>query len=253
MKLAIMQPYFFPYIGYFQCIHAVDRYILYDNVNIARNKWVAGNKIIVSGEPKRIQLDLKYKSSLKKIKDINLSDSNRLVNKLLRSFYFSYSRSTYFEEIYPFMESLLVYETHSLSEFNCNAITEISKILDIDTEIIQSSSRYDDIEERLNQNPIENDYYSKYNLEEPSVMKLRVLEICSQEKATTYINAIGGQELYLKPDFKQNNIDLFFVKTKAYSYKQRSKEFHPHLSIIDILFSCGIQGTKELLTQYELI
>lgn len=253
MKIGVMQPYFFPYIGYFQCIHAVDKYILYDNINFIKKQWVNRNQILINKQPEFFSIDLIGKSSFKKIKDVQIFEGNNWRRKIIKILTLNYRKTPYYKEILPFLEFLINYECVFLSQFNQHSICEIVKLLNIKSEIISNSSLYSSIEDKLNESNLEELYSSKYKLEEYSSKNLRILEICKQENSTIYINAIGGQKLYNKEEFKNNGIELFFIKTLDYSYKQKADTFHPHLSIIDVLFNNGIKGTQELITNYELI
>jgi hypothetical protein len=252
-KIAIMQPYFFPYIGYFQGIHAVEKYILYDNLNFIKEQWVHRNRILITREPRYFGLNLAQKSSFKKIRETELVTNPSWRRKNLKTLFLSYKSSAYFDEIYPVLEALMMYETNSLSEFNSNVIIQIAAMLGISTEIIPNSSDYVEIEEKLSDMDSLHALRQKYKLTEYTTKVLRILEICSLENATTFVNAIGGQSLYDKNEFQQNGIQLLFVNTHDYTYNQDSSKFHPHLSIIDVLFHCGVEGTKKMIQNYTLI
>jgi hypothetical protein len=253
MKIAVMQPYFFPYIGYFQCIHAVDTYILFDNLNFIKKKWVHRNRILINGQPNYLMVNIAQKSSYKKIREITLIDDTFWRKKNLKKIFLSYKSASYFDEIYPLIESMMLYDSQSLAEFNANLIQQICSALEINTRIIPNSTPYDFIEEKL-ANPSSLDVYKQqYQLNDYSLKVVRILELCMFEKASTFVNAIGGQTLYKIDEFKKNGIDLLFVNTHDYAYQQHSTIFHPHLSIIDVLFHCGIEGTKKMIPNYSLI
>jgi hypothetical protein len=254
MKLAVMQPYFFPYIGYFQCIHAADKYILYENLDYITEGWMHRNRILVkNSKPVYINARINGKSSSKKISEIALDQSPQWKKKLLHSVMLNYRGSHYFEEVYPLVETLVNGNQQFLFEYNAAIIKGISRFLDIETEIISDNSGYLALEERLEKMD-EKDYALFPQLTTRPVKKVaRVLEMCAAEKATVFLNAIGGRELYLKDEFKNYGIDLFFIKTGAITYPQFSREFYPHLSVIDALMHKGKEGTKELLNDYELV
>jgi len=248
-----MQPYFFPYLGYFQCIHAVDRYILYDNINYIKEQWVHRNRILINMSPRYLRLVLVKKSSFIKIRDTKLVANPSWRKENLKSLFLGYKSAPYFDQVYPVMESLMMYDTDSLSDFNSIAIIQIATLLEIPTKIVPNSASYFDIEEKL-ANPESLEVLTKkYRLTDYAQKKLRIFEICSKENATTFINAIGGQELYHKSEFLQNGIQLLFVNSHDYTYDQNSDQFHPHLSIIDVLFHCGVEGTKKMIPNYTLI
>jgi hypothetical protein len=255
MKLAIMQPYFFPYIGYFQCIHAADKYILYENLDYITEGWMHRNRILVkNSQPVYINARLSGKSSNKKISEIALDPSPQWKRKLLNSIQLNYGGSAYFEEVFPLIQNLVNGPHELLFEYNAAIIRGISSFLGIDTEIVSRNSNYLSLEEQLE--TIDGNNYGSFphlELTRPIKKVARVLEICAAEKAAVFLNAIGGQELYSKDEFKAYGIDLFFIKTGNIHYPQFSREFYPHLSVIDVLMHNGKQGTKELLNNYELV
>ncbi len=230
MKLAIMQPYFFPYIGYFQLIHAVEKFVFYDDVNFIKNGWINRNRILGNHEAQYFTVHLKNASSFKPINEIFFTDNRK---KLIKTIAQNYIKAPFFKDINPIIEKVLTHQTELMSELAILSITEIANYLDIKTNFETSSQKYSDTR----------------GIDKTD----RVITICQRNNAKNYINPIGGQELYSKEDFLKQNIDLFFIKTGEYSYNQNSINFIPHLSIIDILMNCGKEGTKELLTKYHLI
>lgn len=255
MKLAIMQPYFFPYVGYFQAIHAVDKYILYENLDYITEGWMHRNRILVKNQnPIYINAHIVGKSSNKKIKEIELVQNNSWKKKTLNSISLNYRGSNFYDETFALIEPLILNDPKYLFEFNANIIKKISIYLDLKTQIISSNKNLEQLEHDLNTID-KNDYSIFPELKKTMPIKkvARVLKICEIEKATVFINAIGGMELYTKDEFKKYNIDLFFIETKPYSYKQFSNNYFPHLSIIDVLMHNGKTGTMEILKNYNLI
>ncbi len=254
MKLAIMQPYFFPYIGYFQAINAVDKYILYDNLNYIKEGWVHRNRILINGKPSYTLAQVQHKSSHKKIAEIALVEDNRWKLKLLKTLFLSYKSASFFDEIYMLIETILKKEVETLSEFNSNSIQTIANYLEIKTEISSDCSPYFALEKKLEAEILSKENFPEIQSEKMIHKVIRVLEICKHEKAKTFVNAIGGQELYYKDEFRNNGIELYFVQTLSHQYKQNSSnQFVPNLSIIDVLMNCGKQQTKQLLNEYTLL
>ena len=255
MKLAIMQPYFFPYIGYFQCIKAVDKYILYENVDYIRKGWMHRNRVLIKDHmPVYINVPIVEKSSHKKIYEIQIDPSSVWKKKLLKLLVMNYKGSHYFNEVFPVIENLINTEETLLFKYNSELTKGISHFLDIQTEIVSENSNYLPLEEMLN--GIDDNNYHEFPellVTKPLKKAARILKICSAEDATTYINAIGGEELYSKEEFKAYGVELSFLKTQPFSYPQFSKSFHPYLSVIDVLMHNGKEGTKRLLTQYDLV
>jgi hypothetical protein len=236
MKLAIMQPYLFPYIGYFQLINAVDKFVIYDDVNFIKQGWINRNTILVQEKRYLFTVPLINQSSFSKINEIFVN--NNLYNswraKTLRTLEQSYKKAPFFKEIYDLVVNVLDIdmEVIDIATLARKSLLETSKYLDINTEFVFTSSIY------------ENQELSG---------KTRVIDICRKEKALQYINPIGGQELYDRESFRRNELELSFIKTLPLEYKQFKNEFAPWLSIIDVLMFNSIEETKLLLNKYELV
>lgn len=234
MKLAIMQPYFFPYIGYFQLISAVQKFVIYDDVNFIKGGWINRNRILENGKPGYINIEMQQPSPNKKINEVGISIETHWKKKLLKKIEFNYRRRPFFNESYFIIEEVLTCDSNNLSQFITNSIIKISQFLDIKTEIVKTSQVYN------------NQHLSG---------EARVLDICVKEGAGVYINPIGGLELYKKSSFRDRGVDIFFLKSHIIEYDQfgRDSLFYPHLSIIDVLMCCGKNRTKEFLSRFELI
>ncbi|MEI6696150.1 MAG: WbqC family protein [Bacteroidota bacterium] len=251
MKLAIMQAYFFPYLGYFQLINAVDKFLLYENISFRKESWMTRNRILAAkSKPFYIRLCVKSKSSNKKISEIKIVDQKWKLS-LLKNIHHNYKFCEYYHEVMPLLEKIIHTETDSLHTYNSKTICMLAELLGITTIIEYSNTRYLNLEKELHLK------YPKQKTEEPlQTMERkteRIISIARQEKADVFINAIGGSFLYSKPEFTENNLNLFFISTKDYKYQQSSRDFFQDLSIIDVLLNCGIEGTKELLNQFELV
>ncbi|GAX62970.1 hypothetical protein SCALIN_C45_0128 [Candidatus Scalindua japonica] len=229
MKLAIMQPYLFPYVGYFQLINAVDTFVIYDDVNYIKQGWINRNYILINGKKHLISLGVNGASSFKLINEIKIG-TNR--DKLVKTIFQSYIKAPYFEEVFPVIKESLLFQDDNLAKYITNNLKKIADILNIKTEFIVSSG-------------LENDK----NLKGQD----KVLDICKMLKTSTYINATGGYELYSREKFKKNHIDLYFIKAKKITYKQFNNDFVPNLSIIDLLMFNSRSEVQRLLNEYELV
>lgn len=232
MKLGIMQPYFLPYIGYWQLMNAVDKYVVYDDVNFIKRGWINRNRIVVNNEPAYINLPIEKGSQNKKINEIYICRDDRFINAELRKIKLSYAKTPFYEDIYPLCEEIFLTDSEKLVDVILNSFKIINEYLDIHTELILSSELHKQ---------------SELKGEE------KIINICECLQATTYINAIGGRDLYSKQHFKDKNIKLAFLKTKEIVYKQKSMEFIPSMSILDILMNVSKDEIKQLLDRYELI
>lgn len=256
MKLAIMQPYFFPYIGYFQAIDAVDKYILYSNVKFSKRSWMNRNTILMkNGSTISITAPLLRQSSsslILSVKIINNLDWKRI---LLKTIYLNYKGAAFFDEVYPFIESVIYKSFEYLYQMNGYLIESICKFIGINTIIeYENLEKYFELEQQLLE--IDENNYSKFQYmkkTKPEKKVARILEICKYENANLYVNAIGGQALYSKDEFSEYGIDLRFIKMEVFNYPQFNQDFHPNLSIIDVLMHIGSDRTRCLIQKYTLV
>ncbi|HLA56997.1 MAG TPA: WbqC family protein [Flavobacterium sp.] len=231
MKTAIMQPYLFPYIGYFQLIDSVDTFVVYDDVNFIKKGWINRNNILVNGQSHMFTMPLKDASQNKLISEISISESDW--NKdLLKTIALAYKKAPYFPEVFVLVESILMSGEINLAKFIANSLRRICSYLEIDTNIVISSE-------------IEKDNSLK--------AQDKIIEICKKLDAKAYINAIGGMELYDATAFQQQNITLHFLKTQPIIYSQFKNEFIPWLSIIDVMMFNPVSEIKNILAKRELI
>ncbi len=232
MKVAIMQPYLFPYIGYYQLINAVDIFIVYDDVAFIKQGWINRNNLLLNNKKFLFFVPVKGISSFKKIFDTEIDYKMKWAKKMLMTIEQAYKKAPYFQDVFPILQSVLESQKATISELATESLLQVCKYLEIETEFKLSSVLYKDTELKG---------------------KERVIEICLHEKATHYINPIGGQELYSKEDFLMHNLHLNFIKTEQISYNQFNNEFIPSLSIIDVLMFNSLDEIKVMLNQFELI
>ena len=232
MKIAVMQPYFFPYIGYFQLINTVDKFIIYNDVNYINRGWINRNNILINNAPFCLTVPLSKASQNKLIHEVEILDDLKWKKKLKKTIELSYVKAPFFEEINSLLDNLLKQNFQTVSEFNVAGIIEVCNYLSIKTIIKENSQHYQN---------------SELSGQE------RILDICIKESATHYINPIGGINLYDKNFFLEKNVNISFLQTTSIYYKQLHNEFVPSLSIIDVLMFCSKNQIKnELLPQFEL-
>jgi hypothetical protein len=232
MKLAIMQPYFFPYIGYWQLIHAVDRFVIYDDVTYIKGGWINRNRLLINGKPRYFTVPLHHSSPHKCICDTVLQPSPIWRNKLVKMVENTYKKAPCFAEVFPVVERLIRHKTDNLADFVVNQLQILAAFMGISTEFMLTSRSYD------------NDEFSGQE---------RILDICKREGATTYVNLQGGQTLYENSTFRVADIDLCFIVMHVLPYKQRSAGFVPYLSIIDALMEIGPVEVKHHLVAFSLV
>ncbi len=230
--IGIMQPYFMPYIGYWQLLNAVDEYVVYDDVNFIKGGWINRNRILLNGQPQMINVPMLGASSNKLINEVGVNSDQNIRNKTLRMLIAAYSKAPYFNDVYPMLENVINHESGNLADYIAYSIIRVCNYLNIDTKILLSSSLNKDCSLRAQD---------------------KVINICSLLEATCYYNAIGGQKLYDYKSFSNAGIDLCFLKTNFMEYKQFDNPFVESLSIIDVLMFNSVDEVKTMLCDYELI
>lgn len=231
-SIAVMQPYIFPYIGYWQLIYAVDRFIIYDDVNFINRGWINRNRILINKFPAYITFPLYQSSQNKRICDISLQQLPIWRNKLIKTIEMNYGKSPFFNDVFPIVENIIFYKSDNLSDYIANQLQRLAVFMGIETEIVQTSRSYEN-----------NDLSGQE----------RILDICRREGASTYINAQGGLAYYDANSFQSAGINLHFIVMRSLPYKQRTNGFVPYLSIIDALMEVGPTQIKQHLDAFELV
>ncbi len=232
MNLAIMQPYFLPYIGYYQLMAAVDVFVVYDNIKYTKKGWINRNRMLQNGTDVMFSLPLKSGSDTLNVCQRELAtDFQR--DKLLNQLRGAYARAPHFEPTYAVLEKIVKHEENNLFRFLLHSITTMCAHLGLGTTIRTSSD-------------IAVDHALK--------SQDKVLALCNALKADAYINPIGGTELYARETFQAHNIQLKFLQSKPLEYLQWGQAFVPWLSMVDVLMFNPLEAVQtRLLSNYELI
>ncbi len=218
-----------PYLGYWQLMAAVDKYVVYDDVNYIKGGWVSRNNILLNGQKYMFTIILKGASPNKIFNEVEIGDDFRKFRKTLES---AYKKAPYYAETMALLEQIFTYEQKDLGHWMLHQFQCVLDYLGIDTELILSSTI-----EKNNELRAED----------------KVKHICHLLGVDTYYNAIGGQELYDKDDFKVDGLNLYFVKTDFVPYSQGKNDFVPGLSMIDVLMHNSKEEVLNLLNAYTLI
>jgi WbqC-like protein family len=235
VKLAIMQPYIFPYLGYFQLIAAVDKFVVYDDIAFIKQGWINRNYILLNGARHLFTIPVQNISSNAHINKTLVSYKPfKWDHKLLQTFRQAYNSAPYCKQIFPIIEKVITgSQGKAIGMVASDSIVSVLQYLSIERDIVHSHDRY-------------NNEHLK-NAE-------RVIDICKKENADTYINAIGGKTLYAPELFSQHNISLHFLNTHFESYQQTGGQFVEDLSIIDVLMYNSKEKVKEeFLPHFNLI
>lgn len=223
-----MQPYFFPYIGYFQLMNAVDEFVVYDNIQFSKKGWINRNRILVNGTDSYISLPLKKDSDYLDVVQRYLSDDwKNERKKMLNRITESYRKAPCYKAVMPLIETILMHEETNLFRFIYHSLEQLKVYMEINTRFIISSTV-----------PVDHQLKSED----------KVLAICKARSAATYINPIGGVELYNKDRFFHEGVTLQFLKADNIQYQQFSNTFVPFLSIVDVLMFNTVDKVKEYLS-----
>lgn len=228
MKLAIMQPYFLPYIGYFQLIAAVDVFVIYDNIKYTKKGWINRNRLFLNGSDVVFTLPLKNADDHLEVIERELAESYSRI-KLLNQFRGAYLKAPQFAATFPLLERIVGDPETNLFRYIHSSILALRDHLELPTEIRVSSAV--DIDHDLRGED-------------------KVLAICHALGAATYVNAIGGMELYSRQRFAEHGIALTFIKSRPFEYAQFGAPFVPWLSIIDVLMFNPLDEVRRLVREH---
>lgn len=226
-----MQPYLFPYVGYFQLMAAVDTFVLLDDVSFINRGWINRNRIAVNGQALTFTVPLEGASQNKMISEIGLVQGQAWRQKLLKTIEQTYRKSVGFPECFPVIKGIVEAEEENLSAYVCNSLKVLKDWFGLETHIEASSARYG------------NRHFSGES---------RIIDICRQEGAGIYVNLAGGVDLYDKAHFTAEGMELQFLKAVQVEYSQGRHDFIPSLSIIDLMMGNPRQQLKDQLRQREL-
>ncbi len=234
MKIAIMQPYLFPYIGYFQLINAVDKFLIHDDVQYSKGGWVNRNRILLQGKAHMYTFSLEGASDYLDINERNFSQDiiNKESKKFLTILKHAYKKAPYFPQVSKLVEKCLLFDELNIAKKITYTLKVICDYIGVETVFYMSSDLDKD---------------SSLSGED------RVIDLNKVMCSDHYINPIGGIELYNKESFAKEGIKLNFLSTKPIRYEQFENEFIPNLSIIDVMMFNSKDQIKKLLTKYELI
>lgn len=223
-----MQPYLFPYLGYFQLMQAVDAFVVYDDVNYIKGGWINRNNIYCQGKAQLITLEIAGSSPNKLINQI-LVGNNQF--KFLKSLKQNYSRAPEFLSVFPLLEEILMQDEKNLAKFLYNGLRRVADYLGL--------------------HPL---WHLSSDLQKNNALRgqEKVLAICEALQATQYINLPGGQALYDRESFSRHGMQLSFIHPASVSYPQFGREFVPNLSIIDVMMFNHREACSRLLREYAI-
>ena len=232
--LSVMQPYAFPYFGYFCLIQSSNEIVFYDDVNFIKGGWINRNRILVNDKPTIFNIYLSSASSFKEIREIELLRDDKKVLSSLRTIQQSYKNAPYFRDVFPIITKVFIESEGNIADFAIASIQAVYDYIDLPLRYRKSSS---DFSHTKGEDKVD-----------------RLVHMCEELGYKNYINVMGGQELYTKEVFAERGINLYFNKPSLTPYNQFSdSDFHPYLSIIDVMMFCSPEKIREIINQYEII
>ena len=231
-SVAVMQPYFYPYVGYFHLIKSVETFVSFDDVNFIKKGWINRNQILSNGASIFFNLPIREMSQNKKINESYIHEPETSKKKVLELIQNSYRKAPFFSESIEKIEELIMIPDENIAVYNTKNLAGFSNYLGLSTKFLLSS---------------EIPHHNELRGQE------KILDLLKHLQAKTYVNAIGGQDLYQQREFNQVGIELRFIQSKKVQYTQFSNEFIPYLSILDALMFCGIDRLKSFIDDFDLI
>ncbi len=231
--VAVMQPYLFPYLGYFQLIREADVFVFYDDVDFITRGWINRNRILINGDSDIFTVPCSNASQNKKIEDVLVSNQWH-PEKLLKKVKLTYANAGHFDAAFPTVETVIEEAGDQISVLAENSVRKVANYLNLDVDFYRSSDL--PVDQSLGRAE-------------------RLIELTKYFGASTYVNMEGGKDLYDKPTFADREITLHFLSPNLPEYEQYTAEngtFHSGLSIIDVMMNVEPSRTREMLDTYQL-
>jgi len=229
--VAIMQPYFLPYIGYWQLFNIVDEFVVYNNIKYTKKGWINRNRYLCGHESRYFTLQLENDSDSLDIRERTIAVTFSK-NKILNQIRAAYQSAPCFDESYELLERIMECKDRNLFGFIFNSLSLTANHIGIKTKLTISS---------------------RIGIDHTLKSEKRVISICKALGARKYINPIGGINLYDGNEFLSNGIELNFLKTDLIEYNQNNGAFVPSLSILDVLMFNGRENIKKFLGSMMLL
>ena len=231
-RIAVMQPYFFPYFGYFQLIRSTDAFVFYDDVNFIVRGRVNRNQILINGKPAWLTVPCRNVSQNRLIMDTRHAMDNTDRDRLLRMVSIAYAKAPYFQDVFPLFERVIRHPSDLMGDLAMESVRSVCTYLEMQVSFRLSSVDYPDTR---GQDKAQ-----------------RLLRICHAEGAGTYVNLPGGRSLYREDEFRAAGISLRFLEPSLLEYTQTGGQFVPDLSVLDLLMFNSKGEVMHLLGQYTL-
>lgn len=234
MRVAITQPYLFPYIAWYQVINACDAFVISDDVQYTRSGYINRNQILMNGRPLRFGVPLRGASHTEVIGERRIHDWG-WARELLRGMRHAYRGAPHFDEVYPMIEGILAEPVDLLIDLLERAIVVTARHLGLGQRIVRASS----VQARVGLRKAD-----------------RVLATAKALGARCYLqrDTEAARQMYRHEFFLAEGIVLKFVRVGLLPYAQRGvKEFLPGLSLIDFLMHVAPEDRGRHLRACEIV
>lgn len=225
-----MQPYFLPYLGYWQLMAAVDRFVVYDNIQYTKKGWINRNRFLRNGEPVTFTLPLKKGSDFLDVAGRSLADEFDPAS-LIHTLAAAYRKAPYFSAVFPWLEGVVAAPQRNLFEYLHHSLRATAAYLGIETPIVVSST---------------------VGIDHGLQAERKVIALCEALGATRYVNPVGGRDLYSREAFAESGVELQFMQSRLPSYPQFDHPFVPALSILDIMLFNSKESVRRMLGEFDL-
>jgi hypothetical protein len=233
MSVAIMQPYFFPYLGYFQLVQAADHFVFYDDVMFIKKGWINRNRILMQGNDFLFSIPLEKQSQHKSIRQSTVAYGTEFPSKWLQQIESAYKKAPHFQEVLELIHRVIQENPVSIADLAAKSVMETWTYLGLEQKFYMSS-----------------ELKTKPDVDRA----LRLIHITQELGDSHYINAVNGQSLYDKPLFAAQGVQLDFLSPKLQPYPQGiQSEFMAGLSMIDVLMWNSREEVIQQLKNFDLI
>ena len=231
MKIGIMQPYWFPYLGYFQHCVSVDKFVFLTDANYRKKGWINRNRIIVDSREHMITVPLQKASQNNKIFEHKVLQDHRWKKSILATLRHSYHKAPFYSAAISVVEQALMSPAISISDYAIESIAAVFEYIQGRAPVFETSDKYNNAD---------------------LIGENRIIDICLRAGADHYCNPISGCKLYDPASFRDRGLSLFFLEPSLKRYPQLSNKYIPSLSIIDALMMNSQSDMRELLNSYCL-
>ncbi|MGV3526283.1 MAG: WbqC family protein [Candidatus Sericytochromatia bacterium] len=232
-QIVIMQPYLWPYLGYFQLIHACEDFVFLDDATYRPRGWIHRNVILHKGQALRFTLPASKASQNKRICDIPALVTPHWRRQFYRMLKHTYARAPFYPQTIELLMSVLAVEGLSLADIACASVETVAAQLGLKRHFARSSQALPNY----------------LHLKSPE----RLFALCRHWGAGRYVNAAGGRALYAAEDFAAQSLDLLFLESEKRAYPQLQSPFVPNLSVIDFLMYVLPDDYERYLSAYRLV